>query len=539
MKVPRSLKSGLLAAAVLACTSQGKLLAQALDDTASYTNSFDTASSVKSWIYWYGINPGNSAMSWDSGMDAGGDPNSGSLLFEATFPASNQQAFFGTFNNRYGYDLAGVHDATKYTNLTVQVHVDPSSALSTAGTYGDLQMGFYNGIFLGSQTIPASATNGWVRLVQPIDPSASGISAVGGINFRIQSYDNYHNPIGTVKLWLDNLTMNVSPVQIPPPTLQSPDGTPQPGLNLFSAPSNGDRYQRTSLLALNSSGTTWVGATAPVSYSVNIKSAPAVAGYQTHLFLVTGTAPNETSPDYNQTNLIWLNIENDGLGGANGIFRYKINEPNSNTNLFGAEYIGPASAGTLANVHSASVTGTWTLTFSQNTNVTILAPDGAIANFTIRPEVAAEFADPAADSNPNPVHIYVGAQPNQTNSVGKQVVLGGFAYTNATTGATFSDDFSAPVLDTAIWKIAAQDANTVQQIPAGPAFFIKWSRPDNGFSLQTNGKLLDPSAWTTLTGPNAGSPLSTFTLFGQTWAYVPTSALNGAAPNYFRLIQDH
>ena len=539
MQLQRMIRSTLLACAGFALAAAGDVRGQALDDTLSYTNSFDTSGSVASWIYWYGVNPGNSSMVWDSTMDAQTNANSGSLLFLATLPQNNQEAFFGTFNNRWHYDLNGTHDATKYTNITVDVHVDPSSPLSTAGTFGNLQMGFYSGIFLGAPTIPASATNGWVRLTQPIDPSTTGISAVGGINFRIQTYDNYHNPIGTLMMWLDNVTMNVSPVQIPPPTLQAP-ATPTPGLNLFSAPSNGDLYQRTSLLALNSSGTSWVGAGSPVTYAVTITNAPAAAGYQTHLFLVTGTAPNETAPDYNETNLVWLNIATDGTGGATASFRYKINENNSNSNLFGAEFVGPASAGTLANVHSATVLGTWLLTFNNDTNVVITTPDGHTANFGIRPEVAANFADPYSDGNPNPIHIYVGAQPNATPSIGQEVVLSGFAYTNATTGATFNDNFTAAGLDTTIWKIASQDANCVQQIPPGSAYFVTWSRPDNGFSLQTSAKLSDASSWNTLTGPNySAGPANTFVLFGKTWAYVPTANLNAASPAFFRLIQDH
>src|SRR5215831_3933365 len=81
-----------------------------LDDTVNYTNSFDNAASVTSWLYWYGNGSNNNAMTWDSTMDAGNNTNSGSLLFETTFPASSQLAFFGTFGNRWGYDTEFRHD---------------------------------------------------------------------------------------------------------------------------------------------------------------------------------------------------------------------------------------------------------------------------------------------------------------------------------------------------------------------------------------------------------------------------------------------
>jgi len=83
--------------------------AQAPDPAESYTNAFDTGS-PSSWIYWYGINPGNSAITWDATMDAATNVDSGSLQISLPFgPPANtnaQQVWFGTFGNRIGYDLA-------------------------------------------------------------------------------------------------------------------------------------------------------------------------------------------------------------------------------------------------------------------------------------------------------------------------------------------------------------------------------------------------------------------------------------------------
>src|SRR6267142_131735 len=104
-----------------------------LDDTVNFTNAFDNAASIASWIYWYGNGSNNDSMTWDSTMDAATNPSSGALLFETTFPASSQLAFFGTFHNGGHYDTGFTHDATKYTNVVVDIHVDPSSALSQAG----------------------------------------------------------------------------------------------------------------------------------------------------------------------------------------------------------------------------------------------------------------------------------------------------------------------------------------------------------------------------------------------------------------------
>src|SRR5882672_5377332 len=73
--------------------------------TDSYTNSFDDTSSVGSYIYWYGLNYNNTAMTWDGAMDADNDAASGSLQVVLPFTAANDQGvWFGTFGNQFGYD---------------------------------------------------------------------------------------------------------------------------------------------------------------------------------------------------------------------------------------------------------------------------------------------------------------------------------------------------------------------------------------------------------------------------------------------------
>ena len=65
--------------------------AQASDPTDSYTNSFDTVSSRASWLYWYGVNSGNSAISWDADRDSTTNAGSGSLRVELPFGTSGNQ----------------------------------------------------------------------------------------------------------------------------------------------------------------------------------------------------------------------------------------------------------------------------------------------------------------------------------------------------------------------------------------------------------------------------------------------------------------
>ena len=504
-----------------------------LDDTLNYTNNFDNASSTASWIYWYGVNPGNSAMVWDPNMDANGNTNtSGSLYYQATIPANNQQAWFGTFNNGGGYDLGGTHDPTKYTNIAVYVHVDPSTVLDANGNFGDLQIGFYEHLPISQQTIPASATNGWVRLVQPIDPAAAGAwGQVGGIGFRYQTYYAAGNVIGTVKMWMDKLTFNVSPVPVLPPKLLPPS-KPDAGLNLFSSPANGNQYQRTSIQFKTHTGISWIGQT-NVTYSFTVAKFPgaAYAGYQAHIFVIPGDPISQynTSPDYGTPHLLWLNVQNNGNGSATAYLRYKIYETNSNANMFGAEVVGALGtpwAGQIASLNAASPVGTWSLTFNQDTNVIITGPGAVTTTVSLRPEVAAIFADP--------LDFIIGAQPNNSGSVGQSVVLASASITNGGTATSvLNDNFLTDTgLSDPTWALLVGDPQAVQVFGSDPGQqLVKWNLPDTDFSLQTSTKLGVPgSSWTDLTG------LTTFVGSGKRTAIVPSASL-GTNANFFRLIK--
>src|SRR5579884_1543507 len=46
------------------------------------TNDFSNSGSVHSWLYWYGVGYGNTPVTNDVTMDAGGDPTSGSLFLD-------------------------------------------------------------------------------------------------------------------------------------------------------------------------------------------------------------------------------------------------------------------------------------------------------------------------------------------------------------------------------------------------------------------------------------------------------------------------
>jgi hypothetical protein len=508
--------------------------AQGATPQSDYTNSFDTSSSTASWIYWYGLGFNNTPMMWDSTMDAQSNANSGSLQVSLPFGTNKDQAvWFGTFHNGYGYDGTTIYDGTKFTNITFDIHVDPSSPLSSAGDFGVLQVGLVRkgwangGTFdPNSPIILASATNGWVHLSQTIDQTGSGLDAVAGVNFKYTSYSGY--PTNPITFWIDNLDVHLSPSKPAPPKLSTSITKPVPGLNLFSAGSNGDQYQRTNLKLQNTSGNGWLNAAGPVTYSTTITNFPdgaAYAGYQAHIFITTGTPPNtETAPDYAEANLIFLDIHENADRSAYAAFRYKTNQPNGNSMVYGS--------GTLGVAGSSNILGKWSLTFSQNTKVTVTSPDGSTLQTNIPSDAAALFADP--------LNVYFGAQPNSPANFGQSVVLSAVSISGNTTPV--SDNFLADngQLDTNnTWSIVAGDPTTVQLFQPDPgAIWIKWSLPDSGFGLQTTTNLAGPNAWVTLTGPDASvGPLLSFSSAGSRMVYLPSSVLGSTNVGFFRLNQ--
>jgi hypothetical protein len=521
----------LAAGAIVFCPSNG--FAQGAPPQSDYTNSFDDATSVASWIYWYGLGYSNAKMTWDSTMDAQSNANSGALEVSLPFGTNGDQGvWFGTFHNGGAYDNATIYDGTKFTNITFDVHVDPSSPLSPSGDFGVLLVGLIRqgtpsgGTFdPNSPTIPASATNGWVHLNQTIDQTGAGLDTVEGVNFKYTSFSGY--PTNPITFWIDNLHVHLSPTKNAPPTLSPTLGRSTAGLNLFSSVSNGDQNQRTNLKLQNTSGNTWVGATGPVTYSLTITNFPNATlypNYQAQIFLTTGATGSSTAPDYADPNLVFLDIHENANGTAYASFRYKTNEPAGNGQVYGV--------GTLGTVGSSTILGKWSLTFSQNTNITVTAPDGETFQTNFTSDAAALFADP--------LNVYFGAQPNSPASFGQSVVLSSVSITGNATPV--QDNFLADngQLDTNnLWSVVAGDATTVQLfLPDPAAIWVKWSLPDSGFGLQGTTNLANQAAWVTLTGPDSSvGPLLSFTSAGSRLVYLPSSVIGTNLSGFFRLNQ--
>ncbi len=198
--------SGFLAAVVLC----GAALEASAELTQTYTNTFDNTNSVVGWDYWFGNLPGNSGMSWDSTTDAGNNPGSGSLKVAIPWTASGQsQWWYGYFAfDSLDRDITMV--GACITNISCDIHIDPSSPLTAAGNFGSIKIGFNPGnVFwtASAVTLPSSASNGWMHVSIPVPANADpGVVSA----FCVAMNNSATQTNGSTLFWMDNFALEAT-----------------------------------------------------------------------------------------------------------------------------------------------------------------------------------------------------------------------------------------------------------------------------------------------------------------------------------------
>lgn len=462
-------------------------------------NTFDNADGAAAWTRWWGGAP--QTYEFDPSMDAANNANSGALKatveFDlAAYAGDNQFALIGAFPEN------ATLNGAQYTNLVFDLRWDGGSPVRAAGDFGSLEYGFrradFSQLWLGTSplAVPGSASNGWVRVTAPINPGSAGVDQITGVVLKMWSGDATAGFTGSATFWIDNVRLEGNPnTEVPSPTLSIEEAGA--GLRIYA--SGAGAFQRQNIRTLNPAFS-WVGAAGPVTYSFDVADYPGAtnSGFQTHLFLVPGSAvPNfEASPDWNQPNVIFLELQNNAEGAANATFRYKTNSANGNAMYYNANP-DTGAVGALASIGSPDMRGTWSLTFSNDTSVTITTPSGTSTNFALPDESAALFADP--------LYAYLGVQPNRNENLGQSARFTRFEVSGIATPLTETfagvvpdpetNPDAQPNLDPAIWERVAENAAGIVLVPEGTGFSVNWTVPAAGFKLQRAESLTNP-AWT-------------------------------------------
>ena len=317
---------------------------------------------------------------------------------------------------------------------------------------------------------------------------------------------------------------NFTPQSAPAaPSLTLARGPGQTGLRIISGPTQYDRQNIATDPATGDYG--WIGAQAtPVTYALTLSDFPTQAylGFQAHIFLV----PNSTgsiAPDYEAPHVVMLDIQTHPDGTASAWFRYKVNEAGGNAFLYGAGTLGRMDCPT-------GPLGTWSMTFLNDINITLTAPNGAT--------LALAFPDAATIQNAfgGSVAAYFGNQPNDVSQIGQSTTFSRVRISGAPKAQAIDETFPGPDLNQhpapVSWqwlKLAASPAG-ISVVVGAPGFLLHWTPPDGGYTPQfTPG--LSPAAWVDLVLPDIVTQGNSNTV------NVARAALPGATSGFLRLIK--
>ena len=427
----------------------------------------------------------------------------------------------------YRFPNSAVLNLGNYTNISFDIRFDASSATDGQGRFGGVEVDWvpqsdgWPSKGLGTTVFYATNSN-WVHVEMPFDATTDPkLSAVTQIGFKIQQSSTGAPLTGTSLFWLDNVILHGRAATAPPPTVSlAPVNTP-PGL-MVVAPGGGNGYRRGMIRTLDPvnglPNYSWLGQGAtPVTYSLTIASYPTTYYYlQSQIFLVPN-GDNNASVDWTAPTVLALDIRNLPGGLAAATFRYKTNHPSAN-----AEDYRPAVL-----VCSNGILGTWSMTFLNDTNVTVMAPNGASTNFALPPAAAAEFY--------NPLSAYFGNQQNGTANAGQASTYSRVKVTGVAISPEIDETFPGPDLNpdpaNAKWKVVGEMPSCVFIVRPDHKWWVNWTLPDTGFTLQGSATLASGSwaadpQWTNVINTALGNRM-----------LIPESSLPAAAKSFFRMLK--
>ena len=530
MKKKTKYLAGLLAALMLPIVAQ----AQFVGPTNFMVYSFDSDQVSGIWGNWFGGDFGSTV--WDPAVDAGGSPSSGSLLLTVNAGSGFPQ-FVMWDNATPAYSGLPLQGTVAFTNLSFDMRYDVTSAIRTNGDgsmdFGVLRAGSrnlsFNQDWYNYWSIPA--TNGaglpntnWIHRsvdLTSVPANFGDLAASGLVNTMIAADNGNYNPTlrGQQLIWFDNIQYKgwVSPV--PPPTMSIEKAIP--ALRLFGGSGQYGRAQ----VQLVDTGESWLGGAYPVSYSFTVlDNATSPGGLDYHIHLIQGT-DGYSGADYTQPNVLWLQIIS-GTGGNPACVAnvsWKTNSPNSNPNQ--------TTNGQIAlTITNTVLAGTWTLTFNSETNGTLTAPGASPAPFSLSlpdTDVITYFS--------NPVEVRFGIQNNGNTANGGVPHDWAKISVSGTLGTQISEDFTKAgtnQLDTTIWDLGHSDGvGVINLVPTNAPYWIKWTLPDSGFSLNSGTSLTSVSNW------NGLANVAPISQSGVRWALIPGASLPAGPASYFAVVK--
>jgi hypothetical protein len=350
---------------------------------------------------------------------------------------------------------------------------------------------------------------------------------------------------GTMNYWMANVRLVARIVPVAPPTMVSLT-KPVAGLNIFASSEGNSFYDRQDALLKLTNGVSWFGQASgahPVTYSFTINSFPTTGtnSAEAYLFLVPNPAANDNAPDWNETNVVIATIQQSSPTNTIMTFQYKVNEDHGPSMYTGAapytnapgSYSGTLpppptwfESGNLGSVtNQGGGVGTWSIKFTSNTNVTLIAPNSNTTTCVIPPYNASYFQEVRS------FNVYLGMQANNAPAINTAVVYSSFSITGSVN--PFSDNFlTDTVLNTNNWDTSeANSPQTVLVVPSTAAYWLRWTVPANGYVLETGASLTNFSNWTT------PSMYSAENMFGEQQQLVDSTELPAGKNAFFNMVE--
>lgn len=427
----------------------------ALNDEVAIDNFND--GDIAGWINDWGTTPETGFTN----LDFYGRVTSGSFRFASPWPltpADDWEQVVPAVTFPAALDIS-----TLFTRVSMDIMVLPGSTPDVGGDYGLVEIKLPGGSALPPGLTPTN-TGVWNHLSCSIP---AGLSGIGSFLFQV----GHGDWVGPTAYVIDNVSFTPR-LSTPPPTVSI---RRQAAKGLKITDSDIDTFQRQSIAAISTAAqaVTWIDNPEIVTYSFTIaERSQSGNNFQVHLMLNPDSG-NNNSPDYSDANCVFLDIRNNGA-----TFRSKTNQANGNGQLYAA------GNPTLA---ASSMLGTWSLSFQNNTNITITGPGGSSTNFIMDP-AKAQLYKPVGVPDlgvPGSLTATLGCQPNNVADIGGNAI---FTMFKCTVGATtvfedhFTQKFDTTEVDPALFVRRGPSVAGIV-VTTNTGWVVKWGVPDTDFVL--------------------------------------------------------
>jgi len=484
------------------------------------------------WQNWFINDPGitNYSITFDTANPPPSGDVLGSVLQEQDWngtSAGTLATFACVDNNFWG---GATIDITKFKTLEMDFKYDTNSTILPTNRAQVSIMVDNTRVSSVGVTLTNLANSGatapdfdglWHHLSIAIPSTISGVTASKGPGFTI------FNPVGTAgtfRYWVANLEFIARTNPPPPPTISIDKTTP--GLRQFAdaVPSYNRQSIRTDTTAAGSKNIDWVGHPgAKYSWTISEWPGPGHANFQGALTLTSDPAEsmNYSDPDWSSSNVLWISFSSLADGSVAATVRCKTNQPAGNSQ-FGGSGVGTGMLGTNRIVVPNAI-GTWSVSFADNTHLTLSAPGGISTNVVLD----AGFGDPTSYTN---ISAALYTTMSGDANAGQFATLTHFDITGV--AVPVHEDLTDGTLDTPFLRLDSQGyfgnlapPNQVF-VTSADKYWLHWTLPDSGYGLVEKPTLTTPY-WSDFAPGNV-------LLNGPSrWLLVPAAALPSSSQSYF------